>query len=227
MIISEMPSGIWTFNYSDMPINRTGITVKEYLENRDIQWVYGNHSKADFRVYKDENKGNGLFSIRRLNYEYHKRHQNVPYLNLNGEAQEHSWASYRIADTEKTYSVAPGEQFKRIYFPTDWKDPELDTWEDRSDRICWIGRPLPERLELAKQLRELRIPFDVYSKQSWGIREWKGYADDISVIGKKYKYQIVYENSLQDLYHSEKLMNSIMSGCVTFYQADYRLVLPI
>ena len=42
----------------------------------------------------------------------------------------------------------------------------------------------------------------------------------------KYKYRIVFENSLKNLYHSEKLFNSIRSGCVTFYVSDPELELP-
>ena len=36
----------------------------------------------------------------------------------------------------------------------------------------------------------------------------------------------MFENSLKDLYHSEKLFNSIRSGCVTFYVSDPELKLP-
>lgn len=227
--IAEIPSGIWNFtSYLSQPISSPlSETVSEYLEERDIRWVFGDVPDADFRVYKDENLGNGLLSVQRLKNEYRKHFGNGPYMNINGEAQEHSRLSYALADPDKTYSVAPGTRFKRIYFPVKWRQPHIDTWKDRLDRVCIIGRPLPERIELVSQLRKLEVPFDVYGPISWDIPEWKGHSDDIHNTALQYKYQIVYENSLQDLYHSEKLMNSIMAGCVTFYRADYNLVLPV
>jgi hypothetical protein len=226
MIINEVPSGIWNFrDYMHQPINRSQTTVDEYLKEQGISWIFGNYNNPDFRVYKDENIRNGLLSIRRIQNEYQKRFGDTPYININGEAQEYSRFSYLIADPERTYSAAPGNTFKRLFFPVVWRDPELDKWESRIDRICWIGRPLPERIRLARLLRHLRVPLDIYSKDSWGIPEWKGYARPGT--SRRYRYQIVMENSLRDKYHSEKLINSLMDGCVTFYVGDPTMLTPI
>jgi hypothetical protein len=94
------------------------------------------------------------------------------------------------------------------------------------DRICWIGRPLPERIRLAKKIESMGIGIDIYSMEPWPLNTWMGYATDEIATSQKYKYRIVFENSMKNLYHSEKLFNSVRSGCVTFYLADPALVLP-
>lgn len=226
-IIAEIPSGIWNFTtYFSLPIDRSGMTVEEYLARNNVVWKFGDTPDADFRVYKEENICNGLISLRRLKNEYQKRFEKIPYLNLNGEAQENSRLAYFLGDPERTYSVAPGRKFKRLYFPSLWSDPKLDTWEERLDRICWIGRPLPERIRLAKKIMQMGIGLDIYSKQPWPITGWKGYAEDEIATSMRYKYRLVYENSLKNLYHSEKLFNAIRSGCVTYYLADPDLKVP-
>lgn len=225
--ISEIPSGIWNFSgYFNLPIDRSNTTVAEFLQQQNVIWTFGDDPHADFRVYKEENIRNGLLSLRRLQNEYEKRFENIPYLNLNGEAQENSRIAYMLADPARTVSVAPGTRFNRLYFPDLWSDPHIESWEKRMDRICWIGRPLPERIRLAQKINERGIGLDIYSRKPWPLPNWKGYATDEIEISLKYKYRIVYENSLKNLYHSEKLFNSIRSGCVTFYQADPRLELP-
>lgn len=226
MVILEIPSKIWNFlSYLKEPIDRSPTLVSEYLVDEGIVWDYGDHQYADFYVYKEENIRNGLLSIRRVLNEYQKRIKKYPYMNINGEAQEHSRCSYALADPERTYAVAPGDTFKRIYFPTRWRDPHPESWDKRINKVCWIGRPLPERIKAAEHMRDLGIPFDVYSSSSWGIPEWKGYGSPETA--QKYKYQIVIENSLQDKYHSEKLINSMMDGCVTFYVSDPELATPL
>jgi hypothetical protein len=226
IIISEIPSGIWNFTpYFTMPVDRSGLTVADYLKQRNIIWKFGDDPSADVRVYKEENLRNGLFTVRRLKNEYQKRIEKKPYVNLNGEAQENSRIAYFLADPERTFSVAPGNQFKRLFFPSVWSDPHIDTWDQRLDRICWIGRPLPERIRLAKKIVSMGIDIDIYSKEPWPLTNWKGYAVDEIETSQKYKYRIVFENSLKNLYHSEKLFNSIRSGCVTFYLADPNLEL--
>jgi hypothetical protein len=221
IVISEIPSRIWNFSsYFDLPIDRSEVTVSDYLEQRNIEWKFFDSSSADFRVYKEENIRNGLISGRRLKNEFQKRFEKIPYLNLNGEAQENSKIAYFLADPKKTFSVAPGKKFKRLYFPSLWSDPHLDGWGERLDRICWIGRPLPERIRLAQKLSQRGIKLDIYSRDPWPLPEWKGFADDEIETARRYKYRIVYENSLKNLYHSEKLFNSIRSGCVTYYISD-------
>jgi hypothetical protein len=227
LIISEIPSKIWKFNhYFDLPVDRSNITVSEYLRLRDVEWKFGDYSGADFRVYKEENLFNGLISVRRLRNEYQKRFKKIPYMNLNGEAQENSRIAYFLADPDRTFSVAPGNKFKRLFFPSLWSDPEISIWGERKDRICWIGRPLPERIRLAKKINEMGIGLDIYSHEPWPIANWRGSAADEIETSRCYKYRIVYDNSLKNLYHSEKLFNSIRSGCVTFYLADPALDLP-
>jgi hypothetical protein len=225
--ISEIPSGIWNFSqYFDLSVDRSKLTVAEYLLQKNVIWIFGDVPDADFRVYKEENLRNGLLSFRRLKNEFQKRFEKKPYINLNGEAQENSKISYFFADPKRTLSVAPGKKFKRLYFPSVWSDPLTETWNQRQDRICWIGRPLPERIRLAREMEAFGINVDIYSRDPWPVKNWLGYAPDEIKISQKYKYRIVFENSLKNLYHSEKLFNSIRSGCVTFYGADPELELP-
>lgn len=225
--IAEIPSRIWNFSqYFQLPVDRSDLTVADYLHQNNVIWTFWDDPNTDFRVYKEENIRNGLISGRRLKNEFQKRFEKIPYMNLNGEAQENSVIAYFLADPERTFSVAPGEKFKRLYFPSLWSDPHLDGWSERLDRICWIGRPLPERIRLAKKISQMGIGLDIYSKEAWPLPEWKGYAEDEIDTARKYKYRVVYENSLKNLYHSEKLFNSIRSGCVTYYIADPHLTLP-
>lgn len=227
LLIAEIPSRIWNFNhYFNLPVDRSEITVSEYLMQKNINWRFGDYPHADFRVYKEENLVNGLISLRRFRNEYQKRFESKPYMNLNGEAQENSKIAYSLADPDRTFSVAPGNKFKRLYFPSLWSDPQCETWGERLDRICWIGRPLPDRIRLAKKINEMGIGLDIYSHEPWPLPNWKGSVSDETEISLKYKYRVVYENSLKNLYHSEKLFNSIRSGCVTFYLADPALQVP-
>ncbi len=227
IIISEIPSGIWNFHpYFSLPIDRSNKTVAEYLEEKNIFWRFGDEKSADLRVYKEENIRNGLLSFRRIKNEYQKRFEDIPYINLNGEAQENSRISYLLAKPERTFSVAPGNKFRRLFFPSMWSNPNLEGWDERLDRICWIGRPLPERIQLAKKIHEMGIGLDIYSKDPWPLPNWKGFAENEIATSMDYKYRIVYENSLKNLYHSEKLFNSVRSGCVSYYIADPELKLP-
>lgn len=225
--ITEIPSRIWNFSqYFQFPVDRSDLTVADYLRQKNVVWTFGDDTNAGFRIYKEENIKNGLLSLRRFRNEYEKRFEKIPYMNLNGEAQENSKIAYFLADPERTFSVAPGRKFKRLYFPSLWSDSHLERWGERLDRICWIGRPLPERIRLAKKISHLGFGLDIYSKEPWPLPDWKGYAVDEIETAKKYKYRIVYENSLKNLYHSEKLFNSIRSGCVTYYISDPDLILP-
>ncbi|HUT43054.1 MAG TPA: hypothetical protein VMW95_01855 [Desulfobacterales bacterium] len=226
LVIAEIPSKIWNFPpYFNIAVDRSGMTVSDYLKLRNIIWKFGDDPSADARVYKEENLSNGLLTVRRLKNEFQKRFEKKPYINLNGEAQENSKIAYFLADPDKTLSVAPGQKFRRLYFPSLWSDPHVETWNQRLDKICWIGRPLPERIRLAKKIESMGIDIDIYSKEPWPSKSWKGYAVDEIETSQKYKYRIVFENSLKNLYHSEKLFNGIRSGCVTFYLADPELEL--
>ncbi len=119
IVISEIPSRIWNLTpYFGLPIDRSTKTVAEYLADRNVEWRFGDDRDADFRVYKEENLPNGVISFRRLKNEYQKRFEKIPYINLNGEAQENSHIAYLLADPERTFSVAPGKKFKRLFFPS-------------------------------------------------------------------------------------------------------------
>jgi hypothetical protein len=137
LVIAEIPSRIWNFTpYFKMPVDRSGLMVEEYLRQRNISWKFGDDPRADVRVYKEENLRNGLLSARRFKNEYQKRIEKKPYINLNGEAQENSKIAYFLADPERTLSVAPGYRFKRMFYPSVWSDPHIETWDQRMDRIC-------------------------------------------------------------------------------------------
>jgi hypothetical protein len=79
---------------------------------------------------------------------------------------------------------------------------------------------------MVKKIVSMGIDIDIYSKEPWPFTNWRGYAEDEIETSQKYKYRIVVENSLKNRYHSEKLFNSIRSGCVTFYLSDPELILP-
>ena len=217
--IAEIPSRIWNFSdYFHLPIDRSAITVSDFLKQQNVIWIFGDDHRVDFRVYKEENIRNGLLSFRRLQNEYEKRFEHIPYVNLNGEAQENSRIAYLLADPERTFSVAPGRRFKRLYFPNAYGPIPINTWGERLDSICWIGWLLPDRIRLAKKINKMGIGLDIYSREPWPVPNWKGFAPDEIETSKRYKYRIVFENSLKNLYHSEKLFNGIRSGCVTFYR---------
>lgn len=221
MVISEMPSNIWslecTFNLS---IDRSGTTVMEYLENRGVKWIFGFHDQSDLCLYK-ENVG-GL-SLCRFKEEYTRRLFRKPFIRLIGEPRELASAAYFFARRENTLSVAPGEEYKRIYFASEWLDPMLDDWHKRNDAICWIARPTKERINLAQKLIHEKIPLHIYSREPWPMPEWKGYAGNEIEVSHLYRYRIVSENSCTFGYHSEKLFNSIRSGCISIYRGDSKL----
>ncbi|MEI8356437.1 MAG: hypothetical protein WCG31_10180, partial [Deltaproteobacteria bacterium] len=93
-------------------------------------------------------------------------------------------------------------------------------WRKREDRLCWIARPTRERIAIASNLIDAGIPLDIFSSEKWPVNNWKGFAEDETTMSKKYRYRIVCENSWRFGYHSEKMFNSIRSGCVTFYRGD-------
>ena len=137
-----------------------------------------------------------------------------------GEPRHIAPAAYTVARKENTLAIAPGKDLNRLYFASEWLDPRLDDWHKRAECICWIARPLPERILLARQLIDCGIPLHIYSREPWPVPVWQGHADDEVEVAHRYRYRIVMENSCVDGYHSEKLFNSIRCGCITFYRGD-------
>lgn len=222
--IAEIPSPIWDLRPTlSLRIDRSSVTVAEYLKESGVDWSFGASDLSDIQLRKEDTAALSPTTVlagtrRRLLFR-------KPYLSLIGEPREFATAAYFFARCENTLAVAPGNQLKRLFFASEWIDPELEAWRRRLNRICWIGRPSRERIEIARQLRGEGIPFDIYSKERWPVPEWNGYAEDEVETARFYRYRIVCENSWQFGYHSEKLFNSIRSGCVTFYKADPSLEL--
>jgi len=219
LVISEVPAPIWELQPTfTLRIDRSSTTVAEYLEDNGIIWKFGNDNRADIRLYKE---GVGGLTLNRLGREMSDRLLNRrPFITLVGEPREFASAAYCLCNPKLTLAVAPGYNLKRLYFASEWIDPQLEEWSSRLNRVCWIARPTPERIEIARKIIESGVPLDIYSRQSWPLSEWKGYADDEVEMSRRYRYRLVCENSCQFGYHSEKLFNSIRSGCVTFYRGD-------
>ncbi len=206
------------------PLDQTGITLPEYLEHRGVEFV--NHLKdADIVVRKADRSLNHPSSLEaeRLIQE---NLRGIPNLVLIDEPRELAPAAYRLADPERTLAAAPGQDFNRLVLGQSWLDPQTENWNQRLDRICWIAPPTSERLVLVRRLLEIGVEVDIYSHQSWNIKGWKGSAENVLDTARKYKYQIISENSLNHLYHSEKLFRGFKSGCVCFYWADPNLYFP-
>ncbi len=206
----EMPGHCWPVLFDHGPfIDRSETPVDDYLKGRGVEFV-GDPLEADYLIRKGEltssderippQRGREIFVI--------------------GEPRELSPACYRAAIPARALVVAPGTEFRRMYFGRPWSDPQIDDWHTRKDRFVWIGRPIPHRLAIAKQLLEWGIPLDVYSRRSWPLPCWRGPAEDDVETARAYKFRIACENSNTFLYHSEKLFTGIRSGCVTFYWGD-------
>jgi hypothetical protein len=223
-----------TWNVHDLlvrGIDESGERVSEYLSSQGIEWRLGDLDdirSAEALLFK----GAMIYPpgprnvTRSVHLELMKRISNKPYVTLFGEPREYCWLSYDLCDPAKAFSVAPGKRMNRIFFPSYWADPEVESWEKREDRICWIGRPMGSRIRAAKKLIEEGIELDIYSKRPWPLEQWRGFALDEMEISRQYRYRIVFENEWTNKYHSEKLFNSIKYGCVTFYGSDASLDLP-
>lgn len=224
MKIAEIDSSIWTLQPTfSLKIDRSGVTVADYLKERDVIFISGDEARADVRLYK-ENLGH--VSPMCIWHEASRRFSGIPYLSLIGEPREHAPAAYQFARQCNTLAVAPGSNLKRLYFASEWIDPQLEDWHKRLNTLCWIARPTPERIKIAGNLIATGIPLHIYSRESWPFDQWKGFAADEIETSRQYQYRIVCENSCRYGYHSEKLFNSIRSGCVTFYSGDSSLNLP-
>ncbi len=221
LVVKEMPSEIWELKPTfSLQVDRSGLTVAEYLESRGIMWLFGK-GPADVLLYKGDV---GPITVHKVAREVQKRlFSKHPKVTLLGEPRELASAEYFFARQENTLAVAPGDNLNRLFFASLWLDPQLDGWGQRMDRLCWIGRPTPERIETALSFVERGVPLDIYSRTPWPLPNWKGFARDEVATSRKYKYRVVCENSLNYGYHSEKLFNSLRCGCVTFYSGDKAL----
>ena len=219
MIITEQPSPIWNLSPTfSLKIDRSGILVADYLKMCGVSWDFGENPDADCALYKEDV---GHLTASRVWMEVKKRLLNpIPFISLIGEPREFAPAAYLLAQNHNTFAVAPGRDLPRLYFASEWLDPMLDDWHKRADCVCWIARPLPERVLLARQLIDCGIPVHIYSRERWPLPVWQGYADDEVTVARRYRYRIVVENSCANGYHSEKMFNSIRCGCVTFYKGD-------
>lgn len=201
-------------------IDRSGMTVGEYLHEPGAVWTRSSAGKADILLFKEMTGG---WTPRKWFYHFRRRCARFPYLSLIGEAREFAGCAYRYADGRRTLAVAPAKEFSRLFFALEWLDPQLEDWPKRMDRICWIGRPLPKRVEWARQIIEAGLPLDIYSREPWPFPNWKGFAHSEVDTSRRYRYRIVCENSVTHGYHSEKFFGSLRCGCVTFYHGDTAL----
>lgn len=216
--IAEAKSGIWTLKPTfGLRVDRSTVTVSEYLQSKNIHWNFEDSLDSDICLYKGEP---GQISVKSIADEVMRRMKGIPFITLIGEPRELAPAAYLLSRHRTTLAVAPGDSFTRLNFASEWADPKLEGWKERLDRLCWIARPTPQRIAFASKMIELRIPLDIFSKEKWPFENWKGYVENEHEVAMTYRYRIVFENSCSYGYHSEKLFNSIRSGCVTFYHCD-------
>lgn len=223
--IYEIPGVCWpTAFYPELCIDRSPTTVRSYLQDLGLHWV---READDSSVWlRKAELSQEHISSAQAEINFRTMVQDKPNLLLIGEPQSLAPQSYKMAEPDTTLAVAPADKFDRMYFCAEWKDPQLESWHKRQNRICWIGRPIADRIRLAQILIDRGYPLDIYSRQAWPVSAWRGPAEDDVLTAANYKYRIVLENSRSGLYHSEKLFTSMRSGCVTFYLADSALRLP-
>lgn len=226
MKIHEIPNESWTLQpLLDLPALRSPQTVREGLRERGIEWVHRFSRDVHFSVRK-ESTGQWRPKTFLKHLQNQMRALRHPEMVLIGEPFEHAPLAYHLNSPKNTLSVAPGPKFERFFYCGPWMDPQLENWKKRKDRIVWVARPYPWRVELAKKLMAANVPLDVYSRKDWSLPCWQGPADDEIETSSHYKYRIVAENFHTHLCHTEKLWNSLRAGCVTFYECDPRLDLP-
>lgn len=207
--------------YPDLTIDRSGLSVREYLTSLGIEWTR-DPKGCDVLVRKAELTEYTLQSID-AEQRFQAGLNGQSWIYLIGEPRELAPLAYMFAPPAASLAVAPGHEFKRMQFCAEWKDPELEGWKSRADRICWIGRPIHDRIKAANEMIARGLPLDIFSREPWPVSAWRGPAEDDVLTAKTYRYRIVFENSVDHLYHSEKAFTSMRSGCVTFYRGDPRL----
>lgn len=216
--IAEFPNRNWIIQaYLDIPIRRDKTTARDYLHDLGIEYVRGFYQKADLHILPNtgrvphlKNKAKYL-ATRLLNSGKNPIHLIV-------EPREIAPLAYKYAPRNRTLASSPGSEFQRMFFPGYWKDPELEGWGKRLDRIVWFARPYPDRVEYARNLIARGVPLDIYNYHKWDLPQWKGPAEDFNAIAKNYKYQLIIEPSQSGAFHSEKLFKSVGIGCVPFFQ---------
>ena len=220
LVLSEVFSNNWNIGVTlDHKIDRSGKTVRSYLNDLNVIWQ-SQASEESIKIYKASAGGYGAKSMLRSILDYKHRY-GEKYIYMLGEPREYC-ADYLLASKSNTLAVAPGRKFRRLYFATEWYDPKLDNWNKRFDKFCWIGKPTEERIKIAREIGRLGIELDIFSKDAWPLPNWRGYTDNEYLTSVQYKYRIACENYSTYLYHSDKLISSIRSGCVTFYLGDTR-----
>lgn len=224
--IFEAPGHCWpNAYYADLKIDRSETRVFEFLRDElQIEWT-SNLDKASIVLRKAELSRSTANCVQ-AEINAKTKYQSWPQIHLIGEPRELAPVAYEWAEPSLSLAVAPGQRFGRLYFCAEWRDPELENWSRKKDRICWIGRPLPDRVALAKRLLSVGLPLDIYSRQPWPLNAWRGPAADDVETARQYKYRIVCENSKSQAYHSEKLFTAIRSGNVPYYIADPSLEIP-
>lgn len=218
----DLPGHCWPVLFDYGPhVDRSGLTISDYLASRGFE-LTNDPLKAEVVIRKAELSAPLETFYKQEQYLIHQL-TGIPHLLLLGEPRELAPAAYQFADPRCTLAVAPGTEFKRMFFGRPWADPQLDNWSKRSDRICWIGRPIQHRIDMAKQILDAGYELDIFSREPWPLSAWKGPAENDVETARHYKFRVVCENSQTYQYHSEKLFTSIKSGCVSFYWGDPKL----
>jgi hypothetical protein len=225
MILSEEPSREWQFDsYMDRPVNRGGSPVREHLASRGVRWEWS-HPHPDLYVYKQISKLRlhpGEWG--RFIEEHRQRH---PRIHLIGEPREIAPWAYLHARPDQSLVISPGTRFPyRLYFPSDWADPRLETWHARKRCFLYIGRPMPHRVRMIGALKALGLPVVIHSKTPWPFPEWKGPCEDEYLTSLEYQFRVCCENTLRWGSHSDKLFLGLRAGNLTLYLADPTLRLP-
>jgi hypothetical protein len=159
--ISEVNNDFWTFNYeSKLVTDRSKETVAELLDEKRIKWSKNNYN-ADILIFK-ENTAEKTLAHLITKLKENKKKVGKKYFNLIGEPVELTPYSWYLNRRDVTLSVAPGDKYERFFFASEWKDPQIDTWHKKKNKVIYIGRPTPDRLENVKRLLDQGINMDIY-----------------------------------------------------------------
>ncbi len=222
MIISELSSSEWEFkHFIDRRVGRGQMLVRDYLAERGVEWKFSAED-ADYFVYKQVS-GNWLRPWGAVNLvaELRKKRNSITVI---GEPRAIAPSAYRFARRERALVCAPGDDFPhRLYFPSDWYDPKLESWSARRHEVVFVGRPTDDRVRIVAELEAVGVPVVVYSRAEWPVGRWRGPCEDEFATSQMYKFRLVCENDNRYQYHSDKLFNGIRAGNVTIYACDPRL----
>ena len=75
-----------------------------------------------------------------------------------GEPRELAPVSYLLCLPSRTLAVAPSARLQRMFYAGAWRDLQLESWQDRLDRVLWIERPFPSRVEFARRVMDAGFP---------------------------------------------------------------------